>query len=222
MSRRLTGLNLSVAPQDLTLATFEGGAGGSADSPDIDIEDDGSFAWVAFRQDIGGRSRTVARRLRGSLYEDPFAIDGGQTSFGPRVDFAGKGIGGAVTAAAGDAVFSGYLDKFDAFQPAVRIDADAGRPAVARDRDLRARRRLRRLAHRPPARSRARAQGRREGLRARVRGLQPRLRRRRARADRDRGGPLGQHRRRDAPGRGRRPPAQRRRLRPRCRAARWS
>jgi hypothetical protein len=126
LSRRLTGLNLSVAPQDLTLATFEGAAGGSADSPDIDIEDDGSFAWVAFRQDVGGRSRSVARRLRGSAYEDPFAIDGGQSSAGPRIDFAGKGIGGAVTAAAGDAVFSGYLDKFDAFQPAVRIDETPG------------------------------------------------------------------------------------------------
>ena len=126
MSRRLTALNLSVAPQDLTLPIFEGGAGGNADSPDIDIEDDGSFAWVAFRQDFGGRSRTVARRLRGSGYEDPFAIDGGQTSFSPRIDFAGKGLGGAVTAAAGDAVFSGYLDKFDAFQPAVRIDVTPG------------------------------------------------------------------------------------------------
>jgi hypothetical protein len=126
MSRRLTGLNLSVAPQDLTLPAFEGGAGGNADSPDIDIEDDGSFAWVAFRQDIGGRSRTVARRLRGSAFEDAFAIDAGQTSFSPRIDFAGKGLGGAVTAAAGDAVFSGYLDKFDAFQPAVRIDETPG------------------------------------------------------------------------------------------------
>ena len=65
-SRRLTGTTLSSFPQDLTLPDFEGGAGGSADSPDIDIEDDGSFAWVAFRQDIGGRSRSIARRLLGS------------------------------------------------------------------------------------------------------------------------------------------------------------
>ena len=97
-SRRLTGVTPSFAPQDLTLAAFEGGAGGSADSPDLDIEDDGSFAWVVFRQDIGGRSRTVARRLRGSEYEAPFAIDAGQSSGAPRIDFAGKGIGAAVAA----------------------------------------------------------------------------------------------------------------------------
>ena len=123
MARRLTGLALSAFPQDLTLQSFEGGPAGSADSPDIDIEDDGSFAWVAFRQDAGGRSRTVARRLRGSLFEDPFPIDGGATSNAPRVDFTGKGIGGAVAAAGDNAVFSAYLDKFDAFNPGVRVDS---------------------------------------------------------------------------------------------------
>lgn len=125
-ARRLTGTALSAFPQDLTLSSFEGQATGIADSPDIDIEDDGSFAWVAFRQDIGGRSRTVARRLRGSLFEDPFAIDAGATSFAPRIDFAGRGIGGAVAAAGDNAVFSSYLDKFDKFNPAVRVDATAG------------------------------------------------------------------------------------------------
>jgi PKD domain-containing protein len=135
VSRRLTRLTPSSAPQDLTLDTFGGEAGGSADSPDIDIEDDGSFAWVAFRQDVGGRSRTVARRLRGSLFEDPLALDGGVTSAAPRIDFAGKGIGGAVISAEGNAVFSDYLNKFDLFDPPQRIDATPGdaapTPAVA-------------------------------------------------------------------------------------------
>jgi hypothetical protein len=131
VARRLTRLVPSSAPQDLTLETFGGEAGGSADSPDLDIEDDGSFAWVAFRQDIGGRSRTVARRLRGSLFEDPFAIDGGVTSAAPRVDFAGKGIGGAVASADGNAVYSAYLSKFDEFDPAQRVDATPGDAAPA-------------------------------------------------------------------------------------------
>jgi hypothetical protein len=125
-ARRLTRLALSSFPQDLTLESFEGRPAGSADSPDIDIEDDGSFAWVVFRQDAGGRSRTVARRLRGSLFEDPFAIDAGATSTDPRVDFAGKGIGGAVSAASDNAVFSSYLSKFDVFDPATRMDATPG------------------------------------------------------------------------------------------------
>ena len=131
MMRRLTGLTLSSFPQDLTLETFENQAAGSADSPDLDIEDDGSFAWIAFRQEVGGRSRTVARRLRGSMFEDPFAIDGGATSTAPRIDFAGKGIGGAVTSAEGNAVFSAYLDKFDAFQAATRLDATPSSAAPA-------------------------------------------------------------------------------------------
>ena len=129
IARRITGLARSSYPQDHPLDSFEGGAGGAggaADSPDIDIEDDGSFAWVAFREDIGGRSRSVARRLRGSLFEDPFALDGGATSSAPRIDFAGKGIGGAVAAAGDNAVFSDYLDKFNKFNPAVRVDATAG------------------------------------------------------------------------------------------------
>jgi len=129
IARRLTGLTPSSFPQDLTLDSFEGQGAGSADSPDIDIEDDGSFAWIAFRQDAGGRSRSVARRLRGSLFEDPFAIDGGITSAAPRIDFAGKGIGAAVAAAADNAVFSAYLDKFDAFQRGARVDQAPGAAA---------------------------------------------------------------------------------------------
>ena len=130
-ARRLTRLVPSSAPQDLTLESFGGEGTGSADSPDIDIEDDGSFAWVAFRQDVGGRSRTVARRLRGTQFEDPFAIDGGVTSNSPRIDFAGKGIGGAVAAADSNAVFSAYLSKFDTFDPAQRMDATPGDAAPA-------------------------------------------------------------------------------------------
>ncbi len=130
-ARRLTRLVPSSAPQDLTLESFGGQGAGSADSPDIDIEDDGSYAWIAFRQDIGGRSRTVARRLRGSLFEDPFAIDAGVTSNSPRIDFAGKGIGGTVAAADGNAVFSDYLSKFDTFDPAQRMDATPSDAAPA-------------------------------------------------------------------------------------------
>ena len=54
--------------------------GGNADSPDIDIEDDGSYAWIVFRQDIGGVSRTIGRRLVGSQYEAPEFIDAGVPS----------------------------------------------------------------------------------------------------------------------------------------------
>ena len=67
-ARRITGLNVSVAPQLVSLV------GGVADSPDIDVEDDGSFAWVVFRQDLDGVSQAVARRLVGSQFEAPAFI----------------------------------------------------------------------------------------------------------------------------------------------------
>ena len=105
---------------------FEGQPGGSASAPDIDVELDGSFAWAVFQQEIGGRSRAIARRLLGSQFEAPAAIDGGQTATAPRIDFAGKGIGGAVAQSAEGGVIGAYLDKFDAFQPGVRIDAAPG------------------------------------------------------------------------------------------------
>ena len=79
-ARRLTGMNLSAFPQDLTIP------GGLADSPDIDIEDDGSFAWVVFRQEFAGVSRTIGRRLVGSAFEPFEPIDGGIGGNEPRID----------------------------------------------------------------------------------------------------------------------------------------
>ena len=51
-------------------------AGGSADMPDVSFEDDSSYAWVVFRQQaIDGagetKTRALARRLRGSAFDDP-------------------------------------------------------------------------------------------------------------------------------------------------------
>ena len=108
--RRITGMNLSQYPQDLTLPD------GPADSPDIDIEDDGSYAWIAFRQFVGGVPRSVARRLVGSLYEAPEFIDGGAPSDTPKVDMSGAGRGYAVAQAYGGAQVVGAWLDHDRFQ----------------------------------------------------------------------------------------------------------
>ena len=43
-------------------ATVEGG--GTASAPDVDVQDDSSFAWVVFRQVFSdGRTHAVARKL---------------------------------------------------------------------------------------------------------------------------------------------------------------
>ena len=131
-ARRITGLNLSNFPRDITLV-YE-----NADSPDIDVEDDGSFAWVVFRQTLGGIPRTVGRRLIGSQFEAPEFIDGGNPSEAPKVDMSGAGRGHAI-AATPSAVVGSWLDH-DHFQTPVRLDNIDGlvpsKPEVAStDRD---------------------------------------------------------------------------------------
>jgi hypothetical protein len=115
-ARRLTGMTLSQYPQQVS----QDAQGGSADSPDIDIEDDGSFAQVAYRQDVGGVSHTFARRLVGSLFDPPEEIDAGMPSLEPRVDMDGDGDGEAV-ADLGGGVVGSWLDH-NLFQQEQRLD----------------------------------------------------------------------------------------------------
>lgn len=114
--RRLTGLVPSAFPQEVSLP------GGSADSPDVDIEDDGSYAWAVWRQDLGDGSRSIARRLVGSLFEAPAGIDLGPGSAAPRMELTGRGVGVATTSAPGGAVSAAVLEN-DVFAPPVRLDA---------------------------------------------------------------------------------------------------
>jgi hypothetical protein len=136
IARRVYGLTRSVLPVDATVDTLDGFGAGSADSPEVDIEYDRSFAWVAFRQDVGGRSRSLARRLRASTFEPAVAIDGGITSATPRVAMSGLGPGQVVAAA--DGTVMGAAIRDDAFEPAARLDAGgfASNPVVVfSDRD---------------------------------------------------------------------------------------
>jgi hypothetical protein len=113
--RRVTGLSPSAAPQELSINDFQGQLGGRADSPDVDIEDDGSFAWAVFREDFGGGSRTIARRLLGSQFEAPVGLDAGPPTSRPRIAMNGRGIGVAALEAGGG-VNALFLDN-DAFGP---------------------------------------------------------------------------------------------------------
>ncbi|HEV2770554.1 MAG TPA: hypothetical protein VGV40_10255 [Solirubrobacteraceae bacterium] len=89
------------AAQDLTLQRLGDAPGQGADLPDVDVEYDSSFAWVTFRQrflDGAGRNRLVARRMRGTAFDDAVPVDGlqqgalgGATT--PRVDLNGRGVG---------------------------------------------------------------------------------------------------------------------------------
>jgi hypothetical protein len=113
--RRLLGTTLSQFPQEVSVP------GGTADSPQIDVEYDRSFAWVAFHQDLGGAPHTLARRLRGSTFDDPVAIDNGAASFGPALAMNPIGEGLTVTQGADNTVLGAtFADK--TFDPVIRLD----------------------------------------------------------------------------------------------------
>jgi hypothetical protein len=124
VARRITGLSVSLAPQVVSLA------GGAADSPDIDIEDDGSFAWVVFRQDLDGGTQTIARRLVGSLFEAP-AVIGGPGATAPSIAMDERGLGQAVSVG-GDGSIIGSRLEHDAFGPPAPVSIGGGvEPQVA-------------------------------------------------------------------------------------------
>ncbi|HEX2015573.1 MAG TPA: hypothetical protein VGN69_02680 [Solirubrobacteraceae bacterium] len=102
IARRVVGTSLSVAPQDVTMESLDGHGGGSADSPQVRLQDNGSLGWIVFRQSFNDsgtqRTRTLARRLVGSLYDPPFKVDGlafpaPEGSDPPSFDLTGYGDG---------------------------------------------------------------------------------------------------------------------------------
>jgi hypothetical protein len=120
--RRLLGTTPSQYPQEASVPELGGEAGGSADSPEIDVEYDRSFAWVTFRQDLGGRSRTLMRRLRGSTFDPALAIDGGATSSGAALAMNQIGEGMAVPALADNSLLLvPFADKV--VEAPARLDA---------------------------------------------------------------------------------------------------
>jgi len=95
-ARKMSGTALSNGPQDLTPADFEGRAATTSDLPDLDAEDDSSYAWVVFRQSFAeGGPRILARRQRGTGFDPPVAVDAaaGEPINEPRIDLNGRGRG---------------------------------------------------------------------------------------------------------------------------------
>jgi len=122
VARKLFGTKVSQAPQVLNADQVDGHAGAAADSPDADVEDDSSFAWVVFRQNFDDHQRVLARRLLGSTFDPPVVIDAGQSGSAPRIDLSERGEGTTAVATPDDGVVAGML-HLDAFGPPVRLDA---------------------------------------------------------------------------------------------------
>jgi hypothetical protein len=131
-ARRVFNTAPSTSVLDLNLSDLEGHPGGTADLPDVDIEDDSSYAWVAFRQqfDNGGVHRAIGVRLRGSRTDPPVAYDGlgwggGSADDAPRVDINGKGVGVLTSGTSGGTALSAIL-KDDILNPARAIGGTGG------------------------------------------------------------------------------------------------
>lgn len=111
IARRLYGTTLSALPQDA----------GPGDSPEVDIEYDRSYAWVAFRQG----THSYARRLRASTFERPYALDRGIESAGPDVSMSSSGVGHGVAVTATGWLVGAPL-RNDVFRTAGRLDRTGG------------------------------------------------------------------------------------------------
>ncbi|HEX4804723.1 MAG TPA: hypothetical protein VFU94_02385 [Conexibacter sp.] len=103
-ARRIWRTSPSVVVADaLAGLALEGVQAAAADLPVVSTQDDDSFTGVALRAtfDLGGgtlRTRAVFRRLRGSRFETPYAVDGatfasGQGSTAPAIATVGTGNG---------------------------------------------------------------------------------------------------------------------------------
>jgi hypothetical protein len=136
-ARRLVRDRLSVVASDATLSALDGRAARAADSPDVGFEDDSSFAWVAFRQTLddgagGVVVRAVARRLRGSGFDDPFAIDGAPPNGAvgpPRVGVNGRGQGILTVETPGGTVVASVV-RDDVPTPVTALGVPSGVPAL--------------------------------------------------------------------------------------------
>jgi hypothetical protein len=131
IARKVFGTNLSASPQDLTVAGT-----GSADSPELDVEDDSSFAWVTFRQTVDGLSRVFARRQRGTAFDDAVFADGGNAAGDPRIALSGRGEG--LLSSTGGASAIGAVLRNDLLNPAFGLGPGGGTataPAMAENSD---------------------------------------------------------------------------------------
>jgi hypothetical protein len=110
-ARRIYGTTLSALPQDA----------GVGDSPQVDVEYDRSYAWVAFRQG----THSVARRLRASTFEAPYALDRGIDSGLPDVSMSSSGVGHGVSVTTTGWLVGAPL-RNDVFRTAGRLDRTGG------------------------------------------------------------------------------------------------
>lgn len=130
-ARRLSDTDAPAAPIEAGVATLGSEPGGAADSPEVDAESGPDAAWIAFRQDVGGRSRSLARRLTGKAIGGAVVIDGGAASRNPVVAVGGETGGLAATGTSDGTVLAAQLLAGNTFAGPTRVDPAAAASAPA-------------------------------------------------------------------------------------------
>lgn len=133
-ARRLTGTTPSSSPQEVSLSNLGDHQGSSAYLPDLEIEDDSSFAWVVFRQNFDDgsvmRPRVIARRMLGSTFDPPapqtidsLSFPSSEGTDGPQIDMSGRGFGLAAGYSADTFGTFGAVLTRDVFDSGNRVDS---------------------------------------------------------------------------------------------------
>jgi hypothetical protein len=143
--RRLLRERLSQVPQQASVGSLSGRAGLGADTPAVDVTDESSFVWVAFRQGFGGggapASRVLARRLRGSAFDRTAQIDGQRFpakagAVRAALAVSGRGYGIALTVMGSNALTASPLRRIPnsselAFERPVQVAGESALPPHA-------------------------------------------------------------------------------------------
>lgn len=132
-ARKVFLSGVSTSPQDLTPPSVGGKASTLSELPDVDAEEDSSYAWVVFRQVVsGGGARILARRQRGTEFDPPIAIDtGDEPATTPRIEMTPRGIGlAAMSGATTRQPMFAAIDKKDVFSGGVRLFAGSTVPST--------------------------------------------------------------------------------------------
>ena len=134
-ARRVLRDRLSHFPQEASVPELEGHPGADARNPEVGVDWDSSYGWVALEQtfdDAGvGRSRVIGRPLVGVGLEPPMPLDGLQWGTGvgavdPDIDMTGRErafVASQITPGAGVAAAILQIDVFGAIG---RIDTQTG------------------------------------------------------------------------------------------------
>ncbi len=112
-ARRVMRDLVSAFPQELSVPSLAGHVGLDADASAVGTGFDSSFAWTLVRQTFDdGSSRVLARRLVGSQFDPPIAVDGqgfpsAAVATAPRLALNGNQVGLAAVTLAGPGTLVG-------------------------------------------------------------------------------------------------------------------